>query len=140
MKTQLMMQEEKHKSEKAIPEAKESERKRIAADLHDNIGIYAASIVSNINHIHFTPRDTRDERALNELRLNSQAIISQLSDTIWVLKKESMPILAISDRLKLFVQRLQRRDPDVVIEVKKNILFYSLQTFHLFHILQEAGS
>jgi signal transduction histidine kinase len=142
MKMQLMLQEEKSMASLAVLAAEENERKRIAADLHDNLGAYAASIASNIDHINITPEDTGNINALQELRNNAQSIVSQLNDTIWVLKKDALSLTAISDRLKSFIQRLQSSYPDIKMDVLENIITDHLlppsQAFHLFHILQEA--
>jgi signal transduction histidine kinase len=120
----------------------EKERKRIAADLHDNLGAFAASIASNLEHIAISEPDPRTATALNELRVNSQSIVSQLSDTIWVLKKDALTLTDISDRIKVFVQQMQRSYPGVQIEVAENIErdidLPPIQAFHLFRIVQEA--
>jgi signal transduction histidine kinase len=138
----LMLEKEKRISEKAVLDAEENERKRIAADLHDNLGAYAASIASNIDQIKISPAEKSNISAMQELRNNSQSIVSQLNDTIWVLKKDALSLTAISDRLKIFIQRIQSSYPDVKIDVFENILTDHLlppsQAFHLFQVLQEA--
>jgi signal transduction histidine kinase len=133
---------EKLKAKLSIASAEESERKRIAADLHDNLGAYAASIASNLNRLSFSAGDSNEAAALQEVRLNSNAIVSDLSDTIWALKKESLPLTAVSDRLKIFIQRIQNSYPGISIDVEENIpKDHSLspsQGFNLFQTLQEA--
>jgi signal transduction histidine kinase len=142
MKMQLMLQEEKNMATLAVIEAGENERKRIAADLHDNLGAYAASIASNIDHIRILPDDTGNINAMQELKNNSQSIVSQLNDTIWVLKKDALSLTAISDRLKSFIQRIQSSYPDMKMDVFEKIttdhLLPPSQAFHLFQVLQEA--
>ncbi len=137
-----VQEEEKLLSALAIVKAEEAERKRIAADLHDNLGAYAASIASNIDHIKILPGDKNNVSAMQELRNNSQSIVSQLNDTIWVLKKDALSLTAISDRLKSFIQRIQSSYPDIKMDVFENIttdhLLPPSQAFHLFHVLQEA--
>ena len=88
LKTELMLDQEKRNAAAAVKEAEEKERKRIAADLHDNLGAYAASLASNIDLIQMQNPEKKD--TYNDIKLNSQSIISQLNDTIWVLKKESL--------------------------------------------------
>jgi signal transduction histidine kinase len=138
----LMLEKEKTTSRKAVLTAEENERKRIAADLHDNLGAYAASIASNIDQISIPSSDANNVLAMQELRNNSQSIVSQLNDTIWVLKKDALSLTAISDRVKVFIQRIQFSYPSVKIDVIENIetdhLLPPSQAFHLFQILQEA--
>ena len=142
LKMQMALEEEKRLSEKAVIDAEEYERKRIAADLHDNLGAYAASLASNLGYIHLPDADENTRNAFRELGNNSNAIISQLNDTIWVLKKDTLSLTAISDRLKNFINRIQKSYPAVNVEVKEEItadhLLPSSQAFHLYRILQEA--
>ena len=141
-KMTLVLLEEKRISEKAILVAQELERKRIAADLHDNLGAYAAAISSNIDYLTAANKNDGDKKMYEELKSNSQAIVSQLNDTIWVLTKEVLALTAISDRLKVFIQRLYNSYPNVQIDVAESIatdhLLAPMQALHLFKILQEA--
>ena len=138
----LALLEEKRTTEKAVLLAQELERKRIAADLHDNLGAYAAAISANVDAIKATNKTAQQTIAIEELNNNSQAIVAQLNDTIWVLTKETLSLTAISDRLKIFIQRLQNSYPAVQIDVLENItnnfLLPPIQALHLFKILQEA--
>ena len=137
-----MQEEEKQRSEIAVLKAGELERKRIAADLHDNLGAYAASIASNLDQIDLKNYDEKDNILLQELRNNSQAIVSQLIDTIWVLKKDSLSLTAISDRIKVFLQRINASYPKINMEVLEKIqsdkVMPAAQAFHLFQIMQEG--
>lgn len=118
------------------------ERERISRDLHDNLGAYAASIASNIDHIKILSNDHNSETALEELHNNSRSIVSQLGDTIWALKKDALSLTAISDRIKVFIQRLQPSYPDIKMELSEQIetdpILPSSQAFHLLQIIQEA--
>ena len=142
LKLEKMQEEEKQLSLLAVSKAEENERKRIAADLHDSLGAYAASIASNLDQITLHLKNDEDLNALQELRNNSQAIVSQLNDTIWVLKKDNLSLTAISDRLKVFIQRIRPSYPKLSIEVLEQInsdlLMAPSQAFHLFQIAREG--
>jgi signal transduction histidine kinase len=134
-----MREEEKIRSIVAITKAEETERKRIAADLHDNLGAYAAAIASNADQI---GNGQNSENALRELKINAQSIVSQLNDTIWVLKKENLSLTAISDRIKVFIQRISSSYPqvkiDVIEQINSDVLLPPARAFHLFQIIKEA--
>ena len=137
-----MQEDEKQQSVLAVLKAGETERKRIAADLHDNLGAYAASIASNLDHISLNKKDDDDSAVLQELRNNSQSIVSQLIDTIWVLKKDNLSLTAVSDRIKIFIKRIQPGYPNVTIDVIENIssdiLMLAPKAFHLYQVVQEG--
>ena len=126
----------------AVKEAGEKERVRIAADLHDNLGAYAASMASNIDSIRMRETNPENAAVYKELRNNSMSIISQLNDTIWVLKKDSLSLTAISDRIKVFINRIQPSYPGIDIEVEEDIevdhQLSSAHAFHLYRVVQEA--
>lgn len=142
LETELILQKEKERAELAVAKAEESERRRIAADLHDNLGTYAASIVSNLEFIQSGAPAVENKVAMQELRHNSLAIVSQLSDTIWVLNKESLSFTAISDRIKSFFLRLEPSFPATTFTVNESIgndiVLPSIQAFHLYQIVREA--
>lgn len=133
---------EKFKAQKSILEAKEQERKRISSDLHDNLGAFAASITSNLEYIKSDHLDDLGKTALRELQLNSRSMISELNDTIWALKNDSLRLTALSDRLKLYLQRLNSSYPKIQInfyeEIMEDKTLPSAEAFNLFRILQEA--
>lgn len=137
-----MIEQERLHSLQAVKKAEERERARIAADLHDNLGAYAASMAANIGYLHLPDAGDDTQHALQELNKNASAIISQLNDTIWVLKKEALPITAISDRIKKFINQIINSYPDMRVDVHEDIdmdaILTSSQAFHMYRILQEA--
>ncbi len=142
LRMNVILEKEKLQAEQSVARAEENERKRIAADLHDNLGAYAASIVSNLDLIEFGMADPSATTAVKELRNNSLAIVSQLNDTIWALKKDTLSLTALSDRIKVFIQRIQQSYPSISISVTEEIgddlMLSPSHALHLFRIVQEA--
>ncbi|HUM50976.1 MAG TPA: tetratricopeptide repeat protein [Chitinophagales bacterium] len=142
LKLQQQIEEDKWLTQQEVAKAEEKERSRIAADLHDNLGVYAASIASNLNHIKVDEQHTENVVALNELRNNSQAIVSQLNDTIWVLKKDIILLTSVCDRIKLLISRTQKSFPDIEFnaseDIENDVEFSASHAYHLYRIIQEA--
>ena len=137
---QRKQKEQKLKEIIAIANAEEAERKRISADLHDNIGVYAAAASSSLMAIQ--PKDEQSNSKLFQLKENIQSMIVQLNDSIWALNKKSLSLTSISDRFKLFVQKLEYAYPEIIISVEEQIeedrSLSSFQALHLFRMMQEA--
>lgn len=133
---------EKIQAGRSVASAEENERKRIATDLHDNLGAYAAAIVSNLDLVEHSLVKPAEIPALGELRNNSQAIVSQLNDTIWALKKDALSATALSDRIKIFIQRIEQSYPaistSVIEDIDDDLMLPPSHALHLFRIVQEA--
>ncbi len=140
LKLFLMQEDEKRHAIQAVKDAEEKERKRIAADLHDSLGSYAASIKANADEIlHNT---SISKSSLELLQTNSQQMVALLGDTIWALRKEKMNLSDTSDRIKVFLNRLRPNYPQVNMRVLEDLQndweFQPNQAFHIFMIVQEA--
>lgn len=136
----LLEVESRLREEQAAIQARETERKRIAKDLHDQLGAYAAAISASAEQLarqHETPGVM-----IQELGVNARSMVAHLQDTIWVLNRESLLLTAISDRIKISIQRLERSYPDIITDVVEDISndrsFPPQQALHLFYMIQEA--
>ncbi len=140
LKLILMQEEDKRLRIHAVKDAEESERKRIAADLHDSLGSYAASIKANADYI--LNSNSISKSNLELLQSNAQQMVSLLGDTIWALRKEKLSLIDISDRVKVFLNRLKPNYPQLKLRVEESIEneieFQPNQAYHLFMIIQEA--
>ncbi len=140
-KMEIAMAEQKLLSYKAVEIAEENERKRIAANLHDNLGSYAAAITANVKNLKEESGQSADMIML-QLDENAQNMVTQLSDTIWVLKNEQLPITKLADRFKSWTQRLIQNYPQVKYHYSENIAdeieFTPTKILHIFLILKEC--
>jgi signal transduction histidine kinase len=140
-KMQLAIEDHKRQAAQSILDAEEKERKRIAADLHDNIGAYATAISADVESIS-SKGFTGSNEQLQNLQLHSKEIIHSLRDTIWVLNKDNITITNISDRIKNYVNKLKPSYEYMNISVEENIAddvkISSQKSLNIFRIVQEA--
>lgn len=132
--------EQKIKAAEQVRMAQEAERKRIAADLHDNLGAYAAAITNNVKGL---KEKTVDENIVTQnLEENASNMVTQLSDTIWVLKNEELHFTNLADRFKAWMQRLMKNYPGIKYDFSEkiinDIIFTPANILHLFYILKEC--
>ncbi len=135
-----VVKEQLQKETIAIMKAEEAERKRIAADLHDNLGAYAAAISANVKS--FKDEGQYSHQLTHRIEENVSGMVNQLSDTIWVLKKENQLLTEISDRFKVWMQKLMRSYPainyDFDEQIDNDVTLTPAAALHLFHMLQEC--
>ena len=141
IKLENMKAEEKILSVIAVTKAEEQERKRIAADLHDNIGAYASAIRADIEKFTDTG-NTFNITTLHNLQQHSQEIIDSLRDTIWVLNKDNITITGVSDRIKYYLNKLKPTYNQIQFHVNEqisnDIRISSRNALNIFRIVQEA--
>ena len=141
IKMQLALGEEKRIAAQSIIDAEEHERKRIAADLHDNIGAYASAIRADVEKITDNGIE-KNNTSLQNLQQHSQEIINSLRDTIWVLNKENITLTGISDRIKNYLNKLRPSYTHIQFhiteEIKNDARISSQHALNIFRIVQEA--
>ncbi len=141
LKLELALAEEKRIASQSIMVAEEQERKRIAADLHDNIGAYASAIRADVENLAGKRFESNSQSLLN-LQQHSQEIINSLRDTIWVLNKDHITITGISDRIKNYVSKLQPTYGHIQFHITEEIIndvrISSQHALNIFRIVQEA--
>ena len=146
LKLLTLHEEEVRMSKIASYTAAENERNRIAAELHDNLGAQLSYISSNINFMIEAPvlllqGDEKDTR-LARLNETAKKSITDLRETIWALKKESVAFQELTDRIKLYAQNQlshkQNMKLNVEEEIFANFIFSTSDALNIFRIFQEA--
>jgi signal transduction histidine kinase len=147
LKLKQLKEEERIAAEKAVAEAEETERRRIAADLHDNLGAQLSFIKRNVNFIidqpaGFSPED--EMKYLNSVNDIAQNAIIDLRETIWVLNKDEVSIQEFADKLKSYMKQQLVGRENIRWHFKEAIhadwKLSSGEVMHLFRIVQEVIS
>ncbi|MEP7143461.1 MAG: sensor histidine kinase [Ferruginibacter sp.] len=145
LKLQMLHEEEQRTTVIAVEKAEEYERNRIAAELHDNLGSQLSYISSNIDFLINAPSSLADadkNERLGKLNQTAKNTITDLRETIWALKKESVEIEELADRLKLHAQNQLSHKSGIKLSVHENsavkIVLTSAEALNIFRIFQEA--
>jgi two-component system, NarL family, sensor kinase len=145
LKLQMLHEEEQKMSSIAVAVAEENERRRIAAELHDNLGGQLSYISSNMDFILDAPVHLSDEeknKRLGKVNETAKSTITDLRETIWALKKESVEIEELADKLKLYAQNQLAYKDEMRLDVKENLALNLILTpaeaLNVFRIFQEA--
>ena len=141
MLIQAEIEEEKRKRIIDIVSARENERKRIAADLHDNLGSFAAAISNNVKQLNQSSGIVSAE-IKTQLENNAQNMVAQLSDSIWILKNDTLLLTQLADRLKIWMQRIMKSYQNITYhyseQIENDSSFPPEKMLHLFLILKEC--
>ena len=123
----------------------QNERERISRELHDNIGTQLSLISSNMDWLLVAPANLNTEDRLRRLlAVNEMAkdLVSDLRESIWALKKESIYLEELSDKLKMFLLSKCSLDPSIELEIKEHIQvnrsLSPVEAINIFRICQEA--
>jgi signal transduction histidine kinase len=130
-----------------VASGQEKERKRIAADLHDNLGAQLSFIKRNVNFMIDRPEgfNRADERKyLDQVNDTAQNAMVDLRETIWVLNRDEVSIQEFADKLKSYLrqQLLDRKITNWEFrdDISQNWKLSSSEIMHLFRIVQEVIS
>ena len=122
-----------------------NQRDRISLELHDNIGSQLTYISGNIDWLIDSKGSLSSEEELKKLNIVSEAsknMVSELRETIWTIKKESIQLEELADRIKSFLQEQMTLYPEMDVEIKEDIgKDYHLQpdeSLNVYRICQEA--
>ncbi len=147
VRLQLLKEDEKRLALAAVAAAEENERKRIAADLHDNLGAQLSFIKRNVNFIMEQPEGFNrmdEKRYLGYVNDIAGSAMIDLRETLWVLNKDQVTIQEFGDKLKSYL-RQQLLDKDHIAwtfeeTISVDWTLASGEVMHLFRIVQELVS
>jgi signal transduction histidine kinase len=124
---------------KAVYEAGENERRRIAQDLHDNMGAHTTSILAQIDRLNTS--DVANAK-YGALRTDAENIMAMLRETIWILKTKTISIHNFYDLVKSYANKQLKQTLDVSVVYKENITaqrqLSPTITLNLYRVIQES--
>ncbi len=86
----------------------QTERQRIALNLHDSIGAYANAIIYSTELLENEKNEEQRHDIMKDLKFSSRDIITSLRETIWALKKDNYTAEDCLFRIRNFTQSLSR--------------------------------
>lgn len=119
----------------------ETEKKRIAADLHDNLGAYANAVLYNTELLQFETDTSARNNLMSDLKYASKDIIISLRETIWALKKDHYTAEDCLLRIRNFIQPFIRYYPHIQFLVEGTapaMILNGSRALHLVRMVQES--
>lgn len=140
MQLQLAIEKEKMIAAQAVKDAGEQERKRIAADLHDNLGAQANAILYSAELLQ---QEKEPQVSLvNDLHHTAKDMLTSLRETLWVLKKNDVNAADIWIRIINFSKQINRHYPSIKINTEGSapagLHLNSARALNIVFIVQEA--
>jgi signal transduction histidine kinase len=140
LKMELAIEKEKILGAQAAKDAGEQERKRIAADLHDNLGAQANAILYSAELL----QQEKNESGVlvTDLHHTAKDMLTSLRETLWVLKNKDVTAADIWLRIINFSKQMNRHYPELHLTTEglapENLPFSSASALNIVFIIQEA--
>ena len=117
----------------------QSEKERIARDLHDNVGGQLSYVIYSLDGINNEDEETRTE-VTESINQSVRSVIGSLRETIWAISDANIKISDFSDRLKVFAKSLFKHTSTKVVfneHLEKERELNALLGLNLYRICQE---
>jgi two-component system, NarL family, sensor kinase len=137
IRLQLMQKEEQFRAEQAVKDAEDKERRRVAAELHDDMG----TRINILSHAASRLIEVAPDLG-KQIRETSNDLMQSLRETVWTLKQESIHSSDVWVRVKNFIVKMKDAYSSIRFDIREETcvekkLPYQ-EALHLIRILQEA--
>ncbi len=126
--------------ELAVKDAEEKERKRIAAELHDNLGVQANAILHNSNRLLMGEAD--DALVVARLQETAKEMLLNLRETLWAMKTADVTATDLWLRIINFMKQMGRHYTSIAFKLEgkapDHFTIPSSQALHIVLVVQEA--
>ncbi|MEN9569196.1 MAG: hypothetical protein RL172_427 [Bacteroidota bacterium] len=131
--------QQKINSELAVKDAEQNERRRIAADLHDNLGVQANAILYNSGLL---ITDAPANKVVTDLQETAKEMLLNLRETLWAMKTADVTANDLWLRIINFMKQMGRHysaiDFKTAGEVPKNFIVPSNRALNIVLVVQET--
>ena len=135
-----IMEEEKRQGELAMKAAEEKERKRIAAELHDNLGVQANAILHNSTLL--VEGNSDNKHVVADLQETAKEMLLNLRETLWAMKATDVAAADLWLRIISFMKQMGRHYTSLKFviegEAPKDLLLPSNRALNIVLVLQET--
>lgn len=137
---QQLMEEKKQQHTAQLKEAEEKERKRIAAELHDNLGVQANAILHNSNLLATGNPDNGP--IVTDLQETAKEMLLNLRETLWAMKNSDINGVELWLRIINFMQQMGRHYTGIHFKVlgtpPKDFMITANRALHIVLVIQES--
>lgn len=131
---------QKLKAVKAVEEAENRERSRIAAELHDNMGVQANAILHNSSLL--SQQVNGGQELINNLQDTAKEMLGNLRETVWALKSNSVTAGETWLRVINFVKQTGKNFPATKFtldgQAPSEWNLTSVRALHIIMVLKES--
>ncbi len=135
-----LLEEKRLQNEIEIKEAADKERNRIAAELHDNLGVQANAILHNSNRL--VAETSKQAPVVSRLQETAKEMLLNLRETLWALKNADVPAVEMWLRVIGFMQQMGRHYTGIrfIVQGKapQNLVLSASKALHLVLVIQET--
>jgi two-component system, NarL family, sensor kinase len=140
---QIRIAEEKKKqSELAVKDAEDKERKRIASELHDNLGVQANAILHNSSLL--GAEKENQKAVVADLQETAKEMLLNLRETLWAMKTTDVQAIDLWFRIVNFMKQMGRHYTsinfaiDIEEDLPKDLIINSTRALNIVLVLQET--
>jgi signal transduction histidine kinase len=138
--SEYLLMEEKKQKQRELKEQEEKERKRIAAELHDNLGVQANAILHNSSLLIET--NVENKAVVNNLQDTAKEMLHNLRETLWAMKTADVTATDLWLRIINFMKQMGRHYTTIHFKIEGeapgSFIIPSNRALNIVLILQEA--
>ena len=136
----LQMEEKRKQNELAVKDAEEKERKRIAAELHDNLGVQANAILHSSSLLSVEKENNKN--IVEDLQDTAKEMLHNLRETLWAMKTNDVAAKDLWLRIINFMKQMGRHYTGIEFklegEAPEHFIIPSNRALNIVLVLQET--